>query len=155
MNITLTSKPCAPQSLSRFKHLKRNQDFQSICIILCDTSFYPSSLSYCTLSYVTVNAGLPTSIWVQLRIIRNKAALDIYFLLCGATQQHNPKPESGQQRRIRSRVLDLLRCLGMTLPVHGTSNYTGIQTSHVFRPKIELGSTAWKSRRLTTQLATH
>ena len=46
-------------------------------------------------------------------------------------------------------------CLGMTLPVHGTSDYTGIRTSHVFRPGIEPGSTAWKSRELTTQPATH
>ena len=30
-----------------------------------------------------------------------------------------------------------------------------IQTSHVFRPGIEPGSTAWKSRALTTQPATH
>ena len=37
----------------------------------------------------------------------------------------------------------------------GTSDYTGIRTSHVFRPGIEPRSTAWKSRRLTTQPATH
>ena len=37
----------------------------------------------------------------------------------------------------------------------GTSDYTGIRTSHVFRPGIEPGSTAWKSRALTTQPATH
>ena len=43
----------------------------------------------------------------------------------------------------------------MTLSVHGTSNYTGIRTSHVFRPGIEPGSTAWKSRTLTTQPVTH
>ena len=34
-----------------------------------------------------------------------------------------------------------------------TSDYTGIRTSHVFRPEIEPGSTAWKSRALTTQPA--
>ena len=36
-----------------------------------------------------------------------------------------------------------------------TSDYTGIRTSHVFRLGLEPGSTAWKSRRLTTQPATH
>ena len=36
-----------------------------------------------------------------------------------------------------------------------TSDYTGIRTSHVFRPGIERGSTAWKSRAVTTQSATH
>ena len=68
---------------------------------------------------------------------------------------HNPQPELEPQSRIRSWIWDLLHCLGMTLPVHGTSDYTGIRTSHVFRPGIEPGSTAWKSRILTTQPATH
>ena len=43
----------------------------------------------------------------------------------------------------------------MTLSVHGTSNYTDIQTSYVFRPGIEPGSTARESRTLTTQSVTH
>ena len=33
--------------------------------------------------------------------------------------------------------------------------FTGIRTSHVFRPGIETGPTAWQSRRLTTLPATH
>ena len=33
-------------------------------------------------------------------------------------------------------------------------DYTGIRTSHVFKQGIEPGSTAWKSRALTTQPAT-
>ena len=37
----------------------------------------------------------------------------------------------------------------------GTSEFTGIRTSHVFTPGIEPGSTAWKSRALTTEPATH
>ena len=34
------------------------------------------------------------------------------------------------------------------LSVHGTSDYTRIQTSYVFRPGIQPVSTAWKSRNL-------
>ena len=41
----------------------------------------------------------------------------------------------------------------MTLPVHGTSDYTVM--CHVFKPGIEPGSTVWKSRKLTTQPPTH
>ena len=43
----------------------------------------------------------------------------------------------------------------MTLSVHWTSDCTGIRTSHVVRQGITPGSTAWKSRALTTQPATH
>ena len=82
--------------------------------------------------------------FVWLRTIRDAAA----FVSCGAAWRHNPQPELGQQSLIRSPVLDLLRCPGMILPVHGTSDYTGIRTCHVFRPGIEPGSTPWKSRTL-------
>ena len=79
----------------------------------------------------------------------------IQCISSGASWLRNLQPELGSQSRIRSQVWDLLCCQGMTLPVHGTSVYTGIRTSHVFRPGIEAGSTAWKSRTLTTQPATH
>ena len=48
------------------------------------------------------------------------------------------------------RYQDLCMRLSMTLSMHGTSDYSGILTSHVFRPGFKLGSTAWKSRALTT-----
>ena len=38
---------------------------------------------------------------------------------------------------------------------HGTSDYSGIRISHVFCQGIEPGSTAWKSRALTTQPQPH
>ena len=70
---------------------------------------------------------------------------------CGTTW-HNPQLELGPQSHIGSRIWDLLRCLGMSLPVHGTSDYTGIRTCYEFRLGIESRSTA---RTLTTQPATY
>ena len=116
------------------------------------------NIVHANISYTVMN--MDTSIWTFSLFYHR--GFHLYFEInllhvswdC-AICWYNLQSEYGPQSRIRSRVLDLLQCLGMTLPLHGTSDYTRIRTSHVFKQGIELELTVWKSKTLTTQPATH